>query len=458
MRGGSGDVSKLKRATLAGAVLGAAALAGISSGSPLARAADGPDPAGATTTPIKHLVVIFQENVSFDHYFATYPNAANTDGQRFEAAPGTPTVNGLRGGLLTSNPNASNPQRLTNSQAATCDQDHGYTAEQKAFDNGLMDQFVPNTGRGLTLQQCLTNEGNTKGLASGTGTNPNYAVMDYYDGNTVTALWNYAQHYAMSDNSYSTNFGPSTPGAVNVTAANTYGTVCGPASAAYNTAACTAPTVTTSATVTPTPGSPQPPGSGTMYIDADPYYDVCSWSQDGHTAAQGMQQGGGNLGDALDADNLSWGWFQGGFASPDYVPGKPDTSSAATACTGVHQNILGNTVKDYSPHHEPFQYYQSTSNPQHLPPASIANIGHQDQANHQYDLKDFWAAAGNNNLPAVSYLKAPEYQDGHAGYSDPIDEQHFLADTINRLQSLPSWSNTAVVIAYDDSDGWYDHQ
>ena len=115
-------------------------------------------------------------------------------------------------------------------------------------------------------------------------------------------------------------------------------------------------------------------------------------------------------------------------------------------------------MKDYSPHHEPFQYYQSTSNPQHLPPASIANIGHQDQANHQYDLKDFWAAAGNNNLPAVSYLKAPEYQDGHAGYSDPIDEQHFLADTINRLQSLPSWSNTAVVIAYDDSDGWYDHQ
>ena len=35
--------------------------------------------------------------------------------------------------------------------------------------------------------------------------------MDYYDGNTVTGLWNYAQHYAMSDNSYDTTFGPSTP-------------------------------------------------------------------------------------------------------------------------------------------------------------------------------------------------------------------------------------------------------
>jgi phospholipase C len=93
----------------------------------------------------------------------------------------------------------------------------------------------------------------------------------------------------------------------------------------------------------------------------------------------------------------------------------------------------------------------------HLPPTSIAMIGHQDQANHQYDLKDFWAAADSGNLPAVSYLKAAEYQDGHAGYSDPLDEQTFLTQTINHLESLPSWSSTAVIIAYDDSDGWYDH-
>ena len=42
------------------------------------------------------------------------------------------------------------------------------------------------------------------------------SVMDYYDGNTVTGLWNYAQNYAMSDNSFDTNFGPSTPGALNL--------------------------------------------------------------------------------------------------------------------------------------------------------------------------------------------------------------------------------------------------
>ena len=92
-----------------------------------------------------------------------------------------------------------------------------------------------------------------------------------------------------------------------------------------------------------------------------------------------------------------------------------------------HNNIGGASILDYSPHHEPFQYYPQTANPQHQPPTSIAMIGHQDQANHQYDLKDFFAAADHGDLPAVSYLKAAAYQDGHAGYSDPLDEQTFLA-------------------------------
>src|SRR5438045_1347958 len=147
------------------------------------------DPAAATrtATPIEHLVVIYQENVSFDHYFATYPVAANPPGEpAFHAAPGTPTVNGLGDALLTRNPNLSNPQRLDRSQALTCDQDHAYTDEQRAMDQGAMDMFVQRTGAGLTVQQCT---------GQATGVSPNFAVMDYYDGNTVTALWNYAQRF-----------------------------------------------------------------------------------------------------------------------------------------------------------------------------------------------------------------------------------------------------------------------
>ena len=84
-------------------------------------------------------------------------------------------------------------------------------------------------------------------------------------------------------------------------------------------------------------------------------------------------------------------------------------------------------------------------------------IGSSDQANHQYDLSDFDAALSSGNLPSVSFLKAAAFEDGHPSNSDPLDEQHFIARTLNALEQSPDWSSTAVIIAYDDSDGWYDH-
>jgi uncharacterized membrane protein YbhN (UPF0104 family) len=191
-------------------VLVAAAAAGLAATTQAAVRGDGDGHNSDTRTPIRHLVVIFQENVSFDHYFGTYPTAANTGGQPFAAAPHTPKVAGLTPALLTSNPNSSQPARLDSSPTGlagsaggqlTCDQDHNYSDEQQAFDGGKMDQFVQSVG--------------TAGGTSpfGTPCNPSI-VMDYYDGNTVTAFWNYAQRYAMSDNSFSPTFGPSAPGAV----------------------------------------------------------------------------------------------------------------------------------------------------------------------------------------------------------------------------------------------------
>ena len=118
-----------------------------------------------TTTPIKHVVVIFQENISFDHYFATYPYAKNLAGEpKFFALPGTPSVNGLNSYLLNHNPNASNPFRISPAQAGQCDQDHNYRDEQRAFNNGLMDKFVEFTGnpgpdRWQTELQCEPGDG-----------------------------------------------------------------------------------------------------------------------------------------------------------------------------------------------------------------------------------------------------------------------------------------------------------
>jgi len=348
-----------------------------------------------TQTAVKHLVVIFQENVSFDHYFATYPRAANPAAEpRFTARPDTPAVNGLNDSLLApNNPNSVQPFRLDRSQFETADQDHNYTDEQRAYDSGLMDQFVEKVGRG-----------------NGPNGERGGQVMGYYDGNTVTALWNYAQAFAMSDNSFSTTFGPSTPGALNLISGQTHGF------------ARTSPAVTVNGTVI---GDPQPAG------------DRCN-TRDNTTSVDAANK---NIGDLLNEKHVTWGWFQGGFRD----------------CTQSHANKAGVVSKDYIPHHQPFQYFASTANPGHLPPDSVAMIGRTDQANHQYDLADFWAAVDAGNLPSVSFLKAPAYQDGHAGYSDPLDEQEFLVSTINRLQRTSDWQDMAIVILYDDSDGWYDH-
>ena len=445
---------------------------------------------GGTTTPIKHLVVIFQENVSFDHYFGTYPRAANTSGQPFRAAKGTPKVNNLvrtpgaggTGNLLTNNPNQDagghqvNPRRYDPANIndiLTCDQNHGYGPEQMAFNGGQMDKFVTTVGTGSgtspTGQPCSASD-----------------VMNYYDGNTVTGLWNYAQHFAMSDNSFNTTFGPSTPGAVNLISGNTGG-------------------VGQMINGADTNGDTVPDGQGghTLISDAQPYYDDCS-TRDAASLT------GKNIGDLLNAAGLSWGWFQGGFAPttsfatatggtqptstfiPNQFKGKFATPPASDQglCNAVHPIGAGiggtggvtpgptnyGNKNDYVPHHEPFQYYASTANPHHLPPASLSAIGTDTQtfvngvpqfntANHQYDISYFNSLVGAiahgfispDHLPAVSFLKAPAYQDGHAFYSDPLDEQHFIVNEINALQRTPDWSSTAVVIAYDDSDGWYDH-
>jgi phospholipase C len=395
-----------------------------------------------TATPIKHLVVIFDENESFDHYFGTYPYAANTDGNYFKAASGTPSVTGLYsayypiwkkkkgfglvGQLLTNNPNAYDPQRLQYDQALTCDQNHDYGPEQAAYDGGHQDLYVQNTGSDATCNAGTTNEYASPGL-----------VMDYYDGNTVTALWNYAQNFSMSDNDYDTSFGPSTPGAINLVSGNTGGGY------AVN------PTTGAVEADAGSVSSLNSAGLGTIYGDLDPAFDDCS--DDSHTSTDPVGvETGQNIGEMLNSEDVTWGWFQGGFAPTG-------TNSAGYAVCGTeHANIGGTEVQDYVPHHDPFQYYKATANPKHLPPSSESAIGHTDQANHQYDLSLFYETLTDGNMPAVSFLKPPAYENGHPGYSDPIDEQHFLVNTINQIEASQYWDSTAIIITYDDSDGWYD--
>jgi phospholipase C len=329
-------------------------------------------------------------------------------------------------------------------------------------------------------------------------------VMDYYDGDTVTGLWNYAQQYSMNDNSYGTTFGPSAPGAINLIAGNTGGVD-------------TAHEVNNPSIATPTsPNADLTPnglGGFALTSDAQPYWDDCS-------TRDAVALSGRNIGDELNEAGLSWGWFQGGmrpatsfsaalaatrhtgqptstfipdeFKAAGFQNSVPHSSNQGP-CDAVNPvgRTLGGTGQwgykdDYIAHHEPFQYNASTANPHHLTLptdrsgndtlAGLARVGKDTQSyvdgapqfntpNHNYDTSDFDQLVAAitqgelppSDLPAVSFVKAPGFEDGHAGYSDPADEQQFVTRTINELMSSPDWQSTAIVINYDDSDGWYDH-
>jgi phospholipase C len=388
----------------------AAACAAIAlTGAAPARAFDWDTP---TQTPIKHLIVIFDENNSFDHYFGTYPIAANPAGEPpFTAAEDTPSVNGLSATLLNSNPNSVAPFRLDRSQAALdCDNSNAYAAEQMAYDHGLADKFPENTSASASPAS-----GNEAACPAG-------IAMGYYDGNTVTALWNYAQNYAMSDNFFDTEFGTTVMGHLNLISGQTHQTF--------------------------EPGNVQKTGSksfvirnGSVIANLDSALDDCKGTPVNGQPVASVEMTGANVGDLLNAKGISWGWFYGDFAAQQ---GSTPTHAVCSS--------------DYDVHYDPFQYYPSTANPHHLPPSSTAAVGHQgDQANHQYDLDTFWTALAAHNLPAVAFLKAPATETGHPQTSDALLEQKFLVDTINRLEQSPEWNQMAILVTYDDSDGWYDH-
>jgi phospholipase C len=403
-----------------------------------------------TATPIKHVIVIFQENVSFDHYFGTYPFAANsTAGEpTFKAASDTPAVNGLLTGPAAppNNPTLNvpgtgtiQPFRLGRNQATTCDEDHNYTDEQAAYHAGQMD---------LVVQKLSSASANCAPDKS--------TVMGYYDGNTVTALWNYAQHFAISDNSFSSTYGPSTPGAINLVAGNTHG-VTGATQTGFgpvpginqSTGASGTQTVTVAGS-----DSNGNTGGGSIVGDPRPFGDVCNPLGSAQVALNNPSR---NVGDLLNASGVSWGWFQGGFIN----------------CNSIHKASDGSVKQDYIGHHEPFQYFASTQNLTHLPPSSPAMVGFTDQAKHQYDLSALFtvnSVSGATSrtydvtgfqpgvkLPAVTFLKAPGFMDGHAAYSDPLLEQHFIVQVVNTVMTSKYWKDTAIIVLYDDSDGWYDH-
>jgi len=394
------------------------------------------DPAAKyeTKTPIKHVVVIFDENISFDHYFATYPNATPnldpTTDYFGKPKDDTPWVNGLTPTLLSNNPNflsgGSNPFRLDRSLALTCNNNNGYKKEQQAFDGGLLDKFSITSVAAQCANPMLGGP-----LPFFT---PNLA-MGYYDGNTVTALWNYARYYAMSDNFFDTLFGTTVMGHMNLLSGQTNGLdlVIG---GTYASPTINLPVTLTSSDVAGTISN------NSIIANVEPFYDDCATANPPHNY---VRMKGTNVGNLLNAAGVSWGWFYGDFK--------------ATSAPGV---FPATCTPLYNSHYDPFDYYPSTANPHHIAPTPLSAVGRDSCndfscANHNYDLQTFYDALGKGNLPAVTYLKFAETDTGHASDSTPLEEQTQLVKAINAIEQSPFWQDTAIMITYDDTGGWYDH-
>ncbi len=342
-----------------------------------------------THSPIKHTIILYQENISFDHYFGTYGHGSN----------GIPAGSTLThtDGVQTWGPYA--PTQLSGAtQSRTCDVDHNYSNMIRMVDHGAMDQFLqfgndkivtnPSSSSSTTCPkfETIAAPGNgltalANGYYTGTSGDPNAPLQNY---------WRLASQYTLADNFFQGVYGPSTPGAQWLVAATN------------NTA-----------------GDPNPIGDKCLDYPAG-------------ISPQDIP----NLGAEATAAGTSWAWFQGGFGS----------------CSTPN-------VDGYSAHHDPFQYFTSTADLNHTW-AYDPRMDYPQANRHQRDLSLLYAALAGSpsvSLPAISWVKAPQLEDGHPGYSGPALEDAFVGDLVARLQASDYWKNTALIIAFDETGGWWDH-
>lgn len=356
-------------------------------------------------TPIAHVVVVVLQDESFDRYFGIYPHAQNNPMEAvFQARLDTPSVAGFSQALLKHNPNLTNPYRMAPGQP-TCDLGYGVIAQKRAYNHGLNNMFIWQEDQG-------PNAINDDGCFP-------QSVMGYYDGNTLSALWGYAQHNALADHFFATEYATVTGGQIDIIAGVNQGIM---------------PQVLPGVSYQDELLGNNPP----LYDDASKGRFKVSLNRT-------------NIGELLSAHQVSWGAFIGGF--------KPN-SYRADGTAVMHKRVLnqaGSLVAAYQSNDDPFQYFKATANIHHVPPKSQANIGKEGPAHHQYDLSQLWWVAKHNQLPAVSFVFANHAHNGHVGSSSPLDEQAFLRQVMAHLTASPQWSSTAVMLEWSSANGWYDH-
>jgi len=434
---------------------------------------------------IKYVFVLFQENRSFDFHFGTYPGARGLFSQSAAQTPGFVQPIVLTNGSVGIISPFLIPQSITDINGSTVllypeDTDsvnHGHTAIDAKLhlnaSNVAQNDRYAFTEEGLS--GTLSSDGKTY-----TGVAPTEAqvqkgelVVSHVDCTTVPFLWQYADHFTLFDNFFDTVIGPSTPNAIAMIAGQSGETQ-------WVKHPLLGSNINTTNAQLPVTGDPQPFWGSALDLTVGQRQPTESGGAPSTNPSSNLTFASlplsfmGNQIQAITAGDLNpafdlldvqkdikkiagspngpvnWGWFQEGY---DLEP--TDTGGIASHLS-------------YIAHHNGPQYFGYESN----------NPG--ETHSHLKGLGDFYTAIGNNALPkqgGVFYVRggydnldsliprspSPAVEaaytgnDDHPGYSDAQISEALLADSINAIANSPYWSQSAIIITYDESDGLYDH-
>jgi phospholipase C len=349
---------------------------------------------------INHVVVIYQENWSFDGLFGKFPGA-----------------NGLANAAATvgqvdrqGRPYAVLPQPIDNRNKAAVQPDRRFPADLPVapFDVGLFVPPADTTGNPVhrfyqQIQQI--DGGKMDGFVAWTDVGG--LVMSYYDA-TDLPVGKLAQEYVLADNFFHAAFGGSF--------LNHAWLVC----------ACT-------------PVWPDAPVELRAKLDErgilvkdgdispDGYVVNTAYTVNQPHPADKKQllpnQTFPTIGDRLNEKQISWAWYSGGWN--DAVSGKPHPV--------------------FQFHHHPFAYF-----------ANYAD-GTPGRALHLKDEEDFATDLKQGKLPAVSFVKPLGPDNEHPGYASLLQGQLHVAALVNAIRESPYWPDTVIIITYDENGGRWDH-
>ena len=395
---------------------------------------------------IRHVVVIYQENRSFDHYFGTYVGRGNAwvenlldasghldprfnGQQRNEAGipyrflPVPDDIPGFDAAQLRNQPFHLAPY-IPATHNVPWDPEHHFFRMYAQVDGGRMDRFVAlaqaNHHKPFDRDPGAHLDAIAQTFAE---SRPSGAVLGFYRGNDIPAYHRLADHYCLFDHFFQAMSGGSTGNALYLAAARS--AVWHQAPEKYR-------------------GSLSPPffdlpydHNGFLINDLPPILGPTEVRHERfRIAPPPEEQTYPNIGDRLNGAGISWAWYNEGW---DAV--KPWAMKRADG-PGQGSAVI-DSAATYEPHHNPFQYY----------PSWFDNV----RDGHIRDANDFLEDINGGLLPAVSFLKATAEHDEHPAQSAPQWGMNWVMEHLRVLGESPLWEQTAVFISYDEGGGFWDH-